>query len=148
MNVFFLGMICRRISYLCRCCKMRFVGQVFGTEHCFSPEKNRNGPRVYSNYVILMIGPNCLVVSRQSKSHNATTIYTILGTRFHEKAAICSSIPNRPRRLHFAEDIFEPGIHLRKPSDRSVDFRILTELAVSTFCGVRTLASTLTQFSL
>jgi hypothetical protein len=30
------------------------------------------------------------------------------------------------RRLDFSEDIFEPGIRFGKPSNRFVDFKILT----------------------
>jgi hypothetical protein len=64
-------------------------------------------------------------------------------TRFREKAPVYSSVTNWFRRLDFAEDIFEPGIHSGKPSDDLVDFKILTELTAFPFHSVRTLAGTL-----
>jgi hypothetical protein len=78
-----------------------------------------------------------LVADWQSKGHNAATIDAKLVTRFREKAPSYSSVTNWLRRLHFGEDVFEPGIRSGKPSDGIADFKILTEQTVFPFHSVR-----------
>jgi hypothetical protein len=75
-----------------------------------------------------MTGAKGLAAYWESKGYSLRTIHDKLVTRFHEKAAASSSVTNWLGRLHFGEDIFEPGTHSEKPSNRLVDFTILMEL--------------------
>jgi hypothetical protein len=92
---------------------------------------------------ILMNDAKCLIAHWQYKGHIATTLYEKLVTQFHEKAPAYLSVTNRLRRIHFGEDILEPGIHPGKLLDALIDFKILTELTVFPFHNVRTFATTL-----
>jgi hypothetical protein len=87
-----------------------------------------------------MTDAKCSVAQWQIKSHIATTTHVKLVARFREKVLAYSSIVNCLRRLHFGEDIFEPGIHSGKSSEGLVDFKILTERAVFSFHNMQTLA--------
>jgi hypothetical protein len=100
-----------------------------------------------SKYVILMIDAKHLVMYRPSTGHSITTCMNDLFSfspfpLFHEKTTAYSSVRNWPRRLHFGEDRFEPGIHTDKNSDSLIDFKILPDLTGFLFHSVWTLAGT------
>jgi hypothetical protein len=81
-----------------------------------------------------------LEASRELSLHS---VHAALVVRFCEKAPAYASMMNWLRRLHFSEDIFEPGIQSGKLSDDLVGFKILMKLTVFPFHSVRTLVRTL-----
>jgi hypothetical protein len=75
-----------------------------------------------------MISSKYLVAYSQSKSYSATNMHAKLVIRFRHKTPAYPSVTIWLRRLHFGQDILEPGIHSRNPSDGLVDVNILKEL--------------------
>jgi hypothetical protein len=71
-----------------------------------------------------MMGAKYLVAYWQSMDYSATNGHKKLVIRFYAKAPAYSSVMTWPHRLHFSEDIFEPGIHARKPSAGLIDFNV------------------------
>jgi hypothetical protein len=90
-----------------------------------------------------MIDAKCLVLSWDSKGHNATARWDKLCAQFHDEPPAYSSVTNWFRRLRFGEDIREPGMHPRKPCDGVINLQLLIRSTEFPFHSVRTLASAL-----